>query len=158
MCDSIKTEAIPKTGHTWISEKISSNTSHCKCTICGATKNHSKEKILFVDEPTCTSAGVIHCQCEDCGQRIKGKDKDHPALGHNWSNEEGKCTRCEKLHNHKWDAGSLVKSATCIEDGEKVFTCLTCDYTKTEVIKATCHQTILEGRKDADCANEGLYW
>ena len=155
LCDEAKTEAIPKTGHTWISEKISSNTSHCKCTICGATKNHSKEKILFVDEPTCTSAGVIHCQCEDCGQRIKGKDKDHPALGHNWSNEEGKCTRCEKLHNHKWDAGSLVKSATCIEDGEKVFTCLTCDYTKTEVIKATGHQTILEGRKDADCANEG---
>ena len=154
LCDETKTEVIPATGHTWTSEKIGNNPSHCKCTVCGTTKEHTK-KVLSIDDPTCTSAGVYHWQCEDCGQRIKGTDKEHPALGHDWSNEDGKCTRCGETHTHSWDNVALAKDATCTEDGEKVYTCTTCDYKKTEVIKATGHQTILKNKKDADCANEG---
>ena len=154
LCDETKTEVIPATGHTWTSEKIGNNPSHCKCTVCGTTKEHTK-KVLSVDDPTCTTAGVYHWQCEDCGQRIKGTDKEHPALGHDWSNEDGKCTRCGETHTHSWNDGTLAKDATCTENGEKVYTCSTCDYKKTEVIKATGHQTILKNKKDADCANEG---
>lgn len=41
---------------------------------------------------------------------------------------------------HKWNAGKVTKEVTCLEDGEKTFTCTVCGGTKTEVIESTGHK------------------
>lgn len=66
------------------------------------------------------------------------------------------------IHDHSWDAGKVTKSATCMKDGEKTYTCSRCGETKTEVIKATGHKmgawktvasatTQKEGRQERSC-------
>ena len=40
---------------------------------------------------------------------------------------------------HSWNEGTIVKQATCTEDGIKTFTCNVCGKTKTETINATGH-------------------
>lgn len=37
-------------------------------------------------------------------------------------------------HRHTWDNGSITKKPTQLEEGEKTFTCMTCSYTKAEII------------------------
>lgn len=66
------------------------------------------------------------------------------------------------IHDHSWDAGKATKSATCMKDGEKTYTCSGCGETKTEAIKATGHKmgawktvasatTQKEGRQERSC-------
>lgn len=40
-------------------------------------------------------------------------------------------------HEHVWDAGEVTKSATCIENGRKIYECIYCRETKQEDIPAT---------------------
>ena len=56
------------------------------------------------------------------------------------------CEACnEKVENgqtivssgHKWDAGLITKEPTQTTDGEKVYTCTTCNEQKKEIMKAT---------------------
>ncbi|MBQ9886314.1 MAG: hypothetical protein IJM37_05590 [Lachnospiraceae bacterium] len=59
---------------------------------------------------------------------------------------------------HDWDEGRITKEPTCIEDGERLFTCPTCGKTKTEVIPMDPDKhTWNEGEisKEATCVNEG---
>lgn len=37
-------------------------------------------------------------------------------------------------HRHTWDNGSITKKPTQLEEGQKTFTCMTCSYTKAEII------------------------
>lgn len=57
---------------------------------------------------------------------------------------------------HKWDEGVVKVPATCVSEGEKLFTCTICKETKTEVIERGAHQygswTIT---KAATCTEEG---
>lgn len=39
--------------------------------------------------------------------------------------------------NHKWNTGEITKSATCTEDGTKVYTCTVCGATREETIPAS---------------------
>ena len=43
----------------------------------------------------------------------------------------------EVKHEHVWDAGEVTKSATCIENGRKIYECIYCRETKQEDIPAT---------------------
>lgn len=44
-------------------------------------------------------------------------------------------------NGHKWNDGEIIKEATCITTGEKVYTCKKCGIVKQEVIAATGHKS-----------------
>ena len=65
-----------------------------------------------------------------------------------------------EIHTHTWDAGIVVKSATCDEDGVMLYTCSSCGDTKTEAIPATGHtygEWVLEDednhKKECSCGD-----
>ena len=60
--------------------------------------------------------------------------------------------KCE----HHWDQGEIITEATCIEEGEKKFTCSICGDEKTEKVSATGHQhTEIRNKKEATCKETG---
>lgn len=114
-------------------------------------------------EATCTLDGSIGYSCSVCKATKADTIK---ALGHDFSKEvvdekylaiaaaEGKnptyyksCIRCEEKgsetfeHKHSWDEGSISKSATCTEKGEKTSKCTIegCKETKIEDVQALGH-------------------
>lgn len=114
-------------------------------------------------EATCTLDGSIEYSCSVCKATKADTIK---ALGHDFSKEvidekylasaaaEGKnptyyksCSRCEEKgsetfeHKHSWDEGSISKSATCTEKGEKTSKCTIegCKETKIEDVQALGH-------------------
>lgn len=61
------------------------------------------------------------------------------------------CGKCE----HEYDNGVITKEPTCIEEGEKTFTCSLCEKTKTESIAKKTHTYAEEITKDATFEAEG---
>ena len=130
-----KQEIIPATGHTWDNGKITKEATCTEagektyiCTTCQKTKTevitstgHSKIT-KFVKNATCETEGYTgDIYCKNCGELL----------------EEGKVI--EKLP-HTWQETQTVQEATCTEAGEKIYTCTTCNRTKTEQIPATGHK------------------
>ena len=76
-------------------------------------KEHSYEWKV-IEGASCEKAGSMQFVCSVC--EAKGETKEIPALG------------------HKWDSGSVTKTATCKKTGEKTYTCENCKGTKTEEI------------------------
>ena len=74
---------------------------------------HSFSEWMVITKPTCTEAGIKVREC-DCGVTERA---EVPAAGHNW------------------DAGKITKKPTAQADGEKVYTCLNCNATRTETVK-----------------------
>jgi len=74
--------------------------------------------------PTCETEGsydeVIYCSI--CKEELERQTKPVPALGHDWTQE-----------------GIITKNPTCMEKGEKTYTCSRCDKSRTEEIPATGH-------------------
>lgn len=155
ICEHTKSENIPATGHNWESVSVEGTSeTQCRCTKCNTTKPHNLEPISTI-QPTCTLAGSITSQCKDCKAIVKKEDSEHPALGHDWKNEDGKCTRCQVVHSHKWDE-KVTKEATCTQTGEKESTCNVCYFTKTEIIPVTEHKwNNGEVTKPASCTENG---
>lgn len=114
-------------------------------------------------EATCVLEGSIEYSCSTCKATKTDVIK---VLGHDFSKEvvdekylaiaaaEGKnstyyksCSRCGEKgsetfeHKHSWDEGSISKSATCTEKGEKTFKCTIegCKETKIEEVQALGH-------------------
>ena len=58
-------------------------------------------------------------------------------------------------YDHIWDQGVVTKKATCTEDGEKLYTCTTCQITKTETITATGHKEIKDPAVEPSCEIAG---
>lgn len=103
----------------------------------------------------CTNMGVVNYICLTCGET---KDEITPALGHDYSaewtidsaatcNSSGSmsrhCNRCDasidtvliqKVNSHDWDVGMISVPATYDTAGVKVYTCLQCGETRTELI------------------------
>ena len=147
-------KTIAKTDHIWDSGKIT-KTATCKesgtktytCTSCNTTKteeipatgNHQNTELRNVKEATCAQEGYTgDIYCKDCGTKLSS----------------GKTIAKTE---HTWDAGKVTKAATCTESGSKIYTCTSCNTTKTEEIPATGnHQnTELRNVKEATCAQEG---
>ena len=110
---------------------------------------------------TCTTAGLTDKKtCAVCEEVIE-EAKPIPALGHVKEEVEAceatcetdgftggyKCANCDYAElgeiipalGHSYDDGAVTKEATCETDGEKTFTCATCEGTKVESIAATGH-------------------
>ena len=61
------------------------------------------------------------------------------------------------VKEHNWDSGYITTGATCIAEGEMLFTCVDCGRTRTEVIPAKGHVWSEEYTvdKEATCTEEG---
>lgn len=138
-CGETKVEEIPATGHTWKIHQIATNKSECKCSVCGATKAHDL-KVVSKDPATCTKKGIIHYVCKDCGKKVRDNDPDTPALGHDWKNQDGTCSRCNAQHTHNWGEWKTTTTADCTTEGEEVRQCNTCRFEETRTLAKTDHQ------------------
>lgn len=138
-CGETKVEEIPATGHTWKIHQIAQNKSECKCSVCGTTKAHDL-KVVSKDPATCTKKGIIHYVCKDCGKKVRDNDPDTPALGHDWKNQNGTCSRCNAQHTHDWGEWKTTTPADCTTEGEEVRQCNTCGFEETRTLAKTDHQ------------------
>ena len=138
-CGETKVEEIPATGHTWKIHQIATNKSECKCSVCGVTKAHDL-KVVSKDPATCTKKGIIHYVCKDCGKKVRDNDPDAPALGHDWKNQDGTCSRCNAQHTHDWGEWKTTTPADCTTEGEEVRQCNTCGFEETRTLAKTDHQ------------------
>lgn len=138
-CGETKVEEIPATGHTWKIHQIAQNKSECRCAKCNATKAHDL-KVVSKDPATCTKKGIIHYVCKDCGKKVRDNDPDAPALGHDWKNQDGTCSRCNAQHIHDWGEWKTTTPADCTTEGEEVRKCNTCGFEETKKLEKTAHQ------------------
>lgn len=144
---------IPATGHQWgewhtalaktcttdgKEERVCSKCSEKEERTIPATGHTLKKEEGAA--ATCTKDGHEgNTVCEVCKQVIT-TGKVIPKLGHDWSNENGKCTRCGESHEHSYGKGTTIKELTCTQDGEIDYKCSKCGYVKKEITKATGHQ------------------
>lgn len=124
---------------------------------------------------TCLEAGERFSVCKLCGETYT---EEIPATGHNeiilpsmeaTCEEDGmtegkKCSVCGVILErqsiipalgHSWDDGKVSKEATCIEEGEKTYTCSRCNKNKTENISKTPHSIVIDPEEPATCTKAG---
>lgn len=144
---------IPATGHQWGAWRTTlaktCTTDGKEVRVCSKCSEKEERTIpatghtLKKEEgvvATCTKDGHEgNTVCEVCGETLK-EGKVIPKLGHDWSNENGKCTRCGESHEHSFGEGTTIKELTCTQDEEIDYTCSECGYVKKEITKATGHQ------------------
>lgn len=144
---------IPATGHQWgawrttLAKTCTTDGKEVReCSKCSKTEErtipatgHTLKKEEGV-AATCTKDGHEgNTVCEVCGETLK-EGKVIPKLGHDWSNENGKCTRCGESHEHSFGEGTIIKELTCTQDEEIDYKCSKCGYIKKEITKATGHE------------------
>jgi len=136
-------DPIDPNAHVWDNGKVTKEATCDQegektftCTLCGATKTEPVEKTahsyvekLDITTPaTCTEEGeaVRTLVCENCGAVKEGSEETVavPATGHDW--DEGVVT-------------TPADQNTCVETGEKTYTCKTCKETKTEAFGGKEH-------------------
>ncbi len=64
--------------------------------------------------------------------------------------------RKDVASTHRFDEGKVLEKATCTEDGESLYTCLGCGFTKTDTVKATGHTVVTQKAVPATCTVSGL--
>ncbi|MBQ6165134.1 MAG: hypothetical protein IJK23_11725 [Clostridia bacterium] len=150
-CGAKKNEAIPAIGHDfgkW--EKLDDEQHQRVCANDAShveTAEHTWNKGKVTKKATCETDGEKTFTCTDCGAK---KIESIPATGHafgDWKelneNEHQRVCANNRKHvetaPHTWDKGKVTKKATCVKDGEKVYTCKDCGATKEETIPATGH-------------------
>ena len=146
-------EVIGDIEHTWDSGRVTQEAACTKigtktytCTICQTTKTeeipatgkHENTEVRNAKEATCTEEGYTgDTYCKDCGMKLSAGEKI-----------------AKKAHT--WDSGKVTQEATCTKTGIKIYTCTTCQTTKTEEIPATGHVSkITKFAKEATCKSEG---
>ena len=144
---------IPATGHQWGAWRTTlaktCTTDGKEVRVCSKCSEKEERTIpatghtLKKEEgvvATCTKDGHEgNTVCEVCGETLK-EGKVIPKLGHDWSNENGKCTRCGESHEHSFGEGTTIKELTCTQDGEIDYKCSKCGYIKKKITKATGHE------------------
>lgn len=58
--------------------------------------------------------------------------------------------------DHPWDEGTVIKAASCIEDGEMTYTCTCCGATRNEIITKLGHSIVTDEAVEATCTETGL--
>lgn len=127
-----------------------------KCQTCGE---------LFVDEEgLCGIYTPIELPATG-HQQIEIRHKKEATCEEDGYTGDEYCTKCKELLkkgetifalDHAWNDGEIVKEASCIESGEKVYTCARCKKTKIDVIPAKGHtDTEKKREKEATCEENG---
>ena len=151
VCEATQTEDIPALGHVW-NDGIITKEPTCietgektyTCTVCGKIKREEIPAVGHIEikdeavEPTCEIPGKTEgIHCENCGKVLK-EQEEIPATGHRYS------------------LGYTIKEPTCIETGEKTYTCTVCGKIKREEIPAVGHIEIKDEAVDPTCEEPGL--
>ncbi len=50
------------------------------------------------------------------------------------------------IHTHQWDEGTVTVAPTALMEGEKVYTCVDCGFTRTETMDATLHGVSIDAK------------
>ncbi len=143
-CGETQKIAISKlTVHTygpWVD--IDENNFQRTCSVCGdaQTSNHKWDNGTVEKEATCKEDGQIVFRCQDCNQTKTQTIEKH--TDHTYGTFELKdasahkkvCSVCskEESFHHLFDQGVLTKPATPDSAGTKTYTCMDCNYKKTE--------------------------
>lgn len=144
-------KSIPALGHIWDEGKVTKEPTCTKngektytCTRCGESKVEEIPKVehnIVTDtavDPSCTQSGKTEgSHCSVCGKVIR-QQEIVPATG-----------------KHTWDEGKTIKAATCVTNGEILYTCTICGTTKTEKIKALGHKKATDFSIPSTCTQKG---
>ncbi len=141
----------------------------------------SGDMLLYAEDPASDAAvyiyggdGVFYSADSNGVKTVSGSQMAHflegmmgkaafcvlrPSLSLNYSADgiNVPVTPDEPTHEHSWGEGSITKSATCKEEGERTFTC-SCGETKTETVAKLTSHTWDGGKvtKNATCKEEGV--
>jgi len=160
-CGVPKTEEVAALGHTPAADAEVTKKPTCeepgvmtgKCGVCGAELNNQEIPALGHDyELTAT----VDPDCENAGSKtyVCKNDATHTytetiaALGHSygaWTKVDDEkhqrtCGTCGGVEtaDHNWNSGFVTVEPTCVDEGEKVYTCTdNCGAEYTEVMPAT---------------------
>ena len=132
-CEVIDSETvIPATGHQWDEGKVTTPATCTEngvktytCSVCKEIKTETLEKlghafgaVEVIKAPTCTETGISGKRCTHEGCDVIDSETVLPAT------------------DHQWDEGVVTREPTYTENGEKTFTCVICQTTRTETIPA----------------------
>ena len=155
-------EATGHSWSDWTTTKEATCTTNGRkqrqCSVCKETETEiinalGHDHVGVVTEPTCTEKGFTTFTCSRCKDSYIDKYVD--ALDHNWENvgdptieatcetegeQNQKCSRCpatrvatiEKL-GHDWQNQTIIKEASCTEDGLMSATCNRCGFHDAEI-------------------------
>ena len=144
VCGTTREETVPPMGnHTLTDLSPVSDFGHSgTCSVCGlaASQPHTWDEGVVTQAPTCKDPGQQTLTCTGCQHSkvetmqpngIHTFDSLTPVDG---ANHIGTCTVCgqEASQAHSWDEGVVKTPATCLDEGEMVYTCIGCHYTRTE--------------------------
>lgn len=124
---------------------------------------------------TCTQAGEKTETCKFCGDALI---KEIPATGHTVAinpaveatcvqpgkTEGSHCSICGEVIleqksvpalGHMWDEGTITKEPTCMENGEKTYTCSRCNEIKIERIAKIEHTIVVDSAIESTCTLVG---
>ncbi len=146
-------------------EATDSTKHYSDCDECGGARiiaDHSYKS--YTVDATCTVDGKNVSECMKCKAKTEINIK---AMGHNvisWqsldnSQHVGLCTKCGESVKQNHNMGALVEvsSPTCIAQGVKEASCLTCNYKETSTLSATGHTYEVDNSQsvEATCASNG---
>lgn len=144
--------------------------------------NRNSEYVGTFDSVYPTSVDdYVPTPCDLVGHNFKGEIKDNDNDTHSYkctrcdvygnpvNHTYSTCTDCKDGVNHQktcacshtlmevhnWNAGTVIKAATCTETGIKNYSCTECDATKTETIKTAAHTLVKTEAKAATCTEVG---
>lgn len=151
--------------HNFSTDWTGSETHHWHtCSGCAEISDkaeHQWDAGTQTTAPTCTVAGIKTFTCSVCQQ---AKTEPIPAAGHSfsgiWSKDNANhwhiCENCSETSGtaaHAFDNGITTTQPTYDEEGEKTYTCQTCQWTKTEPTAKLDHHY-----SDAWSKNSDKHW
>lgn len=172
VCGQSKTESIAKTAHDYDSEWRTDASGHWhSCIICGhkdayAAHTPGSEATESTSQ-TCTVCGYViqpplghthqysdqwsisagtHYHLCSCGQKAD-------EASHIYDNNcDSDCSVCGYTRNasHAWDQGQIVKKATCVAEGQLLYTCTVCAHQETESLPMLSEHSWDEGTPNDD--------
>ena len=162
-CGQTKTEVLQATGHNYQDKVVAPTCQHQGytehiCLNCGDSHRDSftpvaehqySEEVL--EPATCQSNGLLLCTCDNCGDSYTRTIK---ATGHSYTDQvipptcqtvgytEHTCETCgmtyrdsyTKKTEHHWDEGIVTVEATMLSSGIKVYSCIDCGASQTEIL------------------------
>lgn len=102
------------------------------CPACGHVYSEYPEalghdyEVTGESEATCTEDGYTEYTCSRCGDSYQ--NVTDPALGHDWNNESGECSRCPASHIHQYEGITDKGDPTCEKPGYEISICTECGY------------------------------
>ena len=159
-CGYSYNEVIPVTSeHTWTEWKANGDGTHTVACACGETEKKacSYDGGVVTKQPTHTEEGVKTYTCTVCGHTKT--ESVAKTAAHEWgawsAGNDGKThTRscacgASETKDHTFDAGTVTKEPTHLENGVKKFTCTVCAYAKEETLAKTAAHTFGEWKPEA---------